>query len=105
MLNSRGGLLETIHAALEVADFIRIVCEPERLADVDLLGDRCIHERSVDVELTKFEVLGGSNGEEKAEASHADNRGEIFRVVNSSMLAASFGHEASFEARHFSFSV
>jgi hypothetical protein len=52
--------------------------------------------------LIEVDVLGNNNGEEKVElaaamteASHADDRGEGFRLVKTRTLAASFGHEAS----------
>jgi hypothetical protein len=48
--------------------------------------------------LTHFKVAGGRDGEEETKAVHADDRGERFRIVGASTLAATFGDEPCFEA-------
>jgi hypothetical protein len=40
-----------------------------------------VEKRSVVVELTQFKVAGGCDDKEEAQASHADDMGERFRVV------------------------
>jgi hypothetical protein len=68
------------------------------LADVPVLLDWGVKERSVDVELTQLKVAGGGDGEEEAKASHANDGGKRFRIVKSNTLAATFGDEPGFEA-------
>jgi hypothetical protein len=81
-----------------VTHFGRAIKEAEGLADVHVLFDGGVEGRSVDVELTQFKVAGGRDGEEEAKADHADVKGERFRIVEASTLAATFGDEPCFEA-------
>jgi hypothetical protein len=78
--------------------FGRAIGEVEGLADLHVLLDRGVEERSIDVKLTLFKVAGGRDGEEEAKVGHADDRGERFRIVESNALAATFGDEPYFEA-------
>jgi hypothetical protein len=46
------GLFQCVEAAFEVTYFRRAIRDAERLADVHVLRDGGVEERSVDVELT-----------------------------------------------------
>jgi hypothetical protein len=92
------GLFQAVEAAFEVAHLGRAIRETEELADVHVLLDEGVEERSVDIELTHFKVVSGRDGEEETKARHADDMGERFRIVETSTLAASFGDETCFEA-------
>jgi hypothetical protein len=66
------GLFQSVEAAFEVTHFERAIREANRMADLHVLLDGGVEKRSVDVELTMFKVAGGRDGEEEAEAGHAD---------------------------------
>jgi hypothetical protein len=87
------GLFKSIEAAIEMTRFGRASTEAEGLADVHVLLDWGVEERSVDVKLTQFKVAGGCDGKEEAKAGNLGVRGERFRSVEASALAASFGDE------------
>jgi hypothetical protein len=76
----------------------RAIREVEGLADVHVLFDWGVEERSVDVQLTQFKVAGGRDGKKEAKADHADDKGERFRLVKANALAAPFSDEPRFEA-------
>jgi hypothetical protein len=78
--------------------FARATSEAEGLADVYVLLDWGVEERSVVVELTQFKVAGGRDGKEEAKDGHVDDMGERFRVVEAGALVAPFGNEPGFEA-------
>jgi hypothetical protein len=78
--------------------FGRAISEAEGLADVHVLLDWGVQDRSVDVKLRQLKVAGGRDGKEESKAGHADDRGEHFRIVEASASAASFGDEPCFEA-------
>jgi hypothetical protein len=84
------GLFESVEAALEMTHFRRAISEAEGLADLHVLLDWGVEERSVDVKLAQFKVAGGRDGKEEAKAGHADDRGERFRVVEAIALVAPF---------------
>jgi hypothetical protein len=77
----------------------RTIREAEWLADVNILVDWGIEERSVDVKLTKFEIHGGYNGNKEPETSLANDKGEDLGVDETRALIASYGDEAGFQAR------
>jgi hypothetical protein len=54
-----------------------VIREAVWLADVHILFDGCIEERSFDVTLTKFEIHGGRNCKEEPETSHVDDRENV----------------------------
>jgi hypothetical protein len=80
MLNSRG-LLQAVHAALEVAHFGCAIAEAEGLADVHVFLNGCVEKRSVDVKLAELKVAGGCDGQEETQACHADDTGERICVI------------------------
>jgi hypothetical protein len=84
----------------EVAHFECTICEGEGLANVHILFDWGIEERSVDVKLAEFEVHGNRNGEKEPKGGHADDRGEGLSVAEARALTAALGDETSFEARY-----
>jgi hypothetical protein len=92
------GLFESVEATLEVTHFRRAISEAEGLANVHVLLDWGVEERSVDVMLTQLKVADGRDGEEEAKTCHADDGGERFRVVEACALIAPFGDEPRFEA-------
>jgi hypothetical protein len=92
------GLFQSVEVTFEVTHFGRDIREAEGLADIHVLLDGGVEERSVDVDLTQIKVAGGRDGEEETKASHADDRGERFRIVEANMLAAPFGDKSCFEA-------
>jgi hypothetical protein len=73
--------VQSVEAALEMTHFGRAITESEGLADVHVLLNRGVEKRGVDVKLTQLKVAGGCDGEEEAQAGHADDRGERLRVV------------------------
>jgi hypothetical protein len=85
------GLLQAAEAAFEMTHFRRAIGQAKGLADVRVLFDGSVKERSVDIMLTQFKIACGRNGEEEAKAGHAYDWGECFRVVEASTLAATFG--------------
>jgi hypothetical protein len=58
------GLLKTVEAAFEMTRFGHATNKAEGLADVHVLLDWGVKERSVDVKLTWFKVAGGRDGKE-----------------------------------------
>jgi hypothetical protein len=92
------GLFQSIEAAFEMTHFRRAITEAEGLADVHVLLDGVVKERSVDVKLTEFKVAGRRDGDEEAKVGHADDRGECLLIVEAIALDASFGDEPCFEA-------
>jgi hypothetical protein len=57
------GLFESVEATLEMTHFRRAISEAEGLADVHVLPDWGVEERSVDVKLTlQFKFAGGRDG-------------------------------------------
>jgi hypothetical protein len=92
------GMFQAVEASFEVTHFGRAIIETEGLADLYVLYDAGVEERSADVELTQFKVVGGRDGEEETKAGHADDMGERFRIVEANTLAATFGDEPCFEA-------
>jgi hypothetical protein len=93
------GMFQAVEAAFEVAHFGRSIGEAEGLAGgVHVLVDGGVEERNVDIELTQLKVAGGRDGEEETKAGQADERGEHFRIVEASTLAATFGDEPCFGA-------
>jgi hypothetical protein len=48
--------------------------------------------------LAEFEITCRGNGEEEAEAGHANDWGEGFRIVEASALVAAFGDKTGLEA-------
>jgi hypothetical protein len=91
------GLFQSVEAAFEVTHFGRTIRESEGLADVHVLLDGSVEERSVNVELTHVKVAGGRDGEKETKTGHADERGERFREVEANTLVATFGDESCFE--------
>jgi hypothetical protein len=75
------GLLKAVKVALEVTDLGRAITESEGLADVHVFLNRGVEKRSVDVKLEELKVAGGCDGQNEAEAGHADDKGERLRVV------------------------
>jgi hypothetical protein len=65
-------LFRTIEVAFEMTHFTSAIGEAEGFADVHVLVDGSVEERSVDVKMTKLKVLGASNGEEESETGHAN---------------------------------
>jgi hypothetical protein len=57
-------LLKSVEAAFEVTHFGRAIGEAKGLADVHVLLDRGVEERSVDVKLPQIKVAGGREGKE-----------------------------------------
>jgi hypothetical protein len=53
----------------------RATNEAQELADVHVLLDWGVEERSVDDKLTQFTVASGRDGKEAAKAGHADDMG------------------------------
>jgi hypothetical protein len=90
-------MFESVEAALEMTHFGRAISEAEGLADVHVLLNGGVEERSVYVKLTQLKVAGGRDGKEEAKPSHADDRGERLRVVEASALATPFGDEPRLE--------
>jgi hypothetical protein len=72
------GLFQSAGAAFEVTHFRRAIKEAERMADVHVLLDGGVEERSVNVESTQVKVAGGRDGEEEVKAGHADEWGGTF---------------------------
>jgi predicted hydrocarbon binding protein len=95
MLNSRGGLLETVQATLEMTDIGRSVREAKGLSNVDILFDMGIEEGGINVQMAELEVHTCRNGEKLSQASHYDDGGERLCVVESGALAAALSNKAS----------
>jgi hypothetical protein len=68
------------------------------VADVHVLFEGSVEEHIVDIKLTKFNISCGRNGEEEAEAGHANDWRVCFRIVEASALATAFGDKPGFEA-------
>jgi hypothetical protein len=92
------GLFQSVEAAFEMTHLRRAIREAEGVADVHILLDGGVEERSVDIKLTQLKVAGGRDGEEEAKAGHADDSGERFRIVEANALPITFGDELRFEA-------
>jgi hypothetical protein len=67
------GLFKSVEAAFEMTHLGRAIGEAEWLADVHVLLDLGVEERSVDAKVTQFKVAGGRDGKEEAKAGHADS--------------------------------
>jgi hypothetical protein len=91
------GLFHSVEATLEMAHFRLAIREAEGLADIHVLFNGGVDQRSIDNKLTQFKLTGGRDGEEEAKAGHADDWGERLRVVEARALAATFGDEPCFE--------
>jgi hypothetical protein len=81
-----------------MTQFRRAIGEAKGLADVHVLFDGSVEERSVDMKLTHLKISCGRNGEEYTKVGNAYDWGEYFRIVEASALAATFGYEPCFEA-------
>jgi hypothetical protein len=92
------GLFESVEAALEMTHVRRAISEAEGLADVHVLFNWGVEERSFVDKLVQFKVAGGRDGKVEAKAGYADDKGERFRVVEASALVAPLGDEPRFEA-------
>jgi hypothetical protein len=94
-----GGLFKAVELAFEVAHFGCTIREAGGLANVNILFDGGMEERSVDVNMTDFELHSGRNGEKEPKASPADDQGEGLSVVEAHASTAALGDETSFESR------
>jgi hypothetical protein len=58
------GLFQSVEAVSEMTHIRRAIAEAKRLADVHVLFDGSVEQRSVDTKLTQFKIACGRNGEE-----------------------------------------